>query len=150
MLKWKLPGTKRIVLIVLSVLALSAAYSMYVRGYFDWWLGEFASGAGAFNPAMCGRAGIIIESVECSSGVAYVSFSNSGRMPLNGNFIAALSTVSTQTFIANDTDSVIRSGQSGGLYFAAEGLAKPISKVTVTFQPCRSVFAEKEGPFTGC
>jgi len=141
---------KKIVLTVLSVLALLSAHAMYVRGYFDWWLGEFASGAGAFNPAMCGKAGIKIESVECVGGVARVALSNTGRVALGGNFIAAVSAGGMQVFVANETGSVIRQGSSGELHFAAEGLAGPISKVTVTFQPCKGAFAEKDGPFTGC
>ena len=132
------------------MLAVSATCVLYVRGYFDWWLSEFASGAGKFNPAMCGKAGMRIDSVSCAGKVVYVTFSNTGRMPLNGNFIAAVSTDAMQVFVANDTSSIIRPGNAGELSFAVDGLAGPVSKVTVTFQPCENVFAEKEDLFMEC
>jgi len=136
--------------IVLFALAAVAAYTMYASGYFDWWLGELASGAGKFNLAMCGRAGIGIESVECKNKVVYVTLSNTGRMPLNGNFLAAVSTDRMQVFVANDTESVIRPGQAGKLALALEGLEGPIWKVTVAFQPCGKVTAEKEELAISC
>jgi len=123
---------------------------MYASGYFDWRLGELASGNGQFNPAMCGRAGIAIESVECADKVVRVTLSNTGRVPLNGNFLAVVSTHTMQAFVANNTESVMRPGQTGKLALELGDLVDPVWKVTVTFQPCGKVTAEKEELAISC
>ena len=143
---------KKAAWLALFAIAASAAYVMYTLGYFDWWLGEFASGAGKFNPAMCDRAGIRIESVRCDSGVVRVTLSNTGRVPLGGSFVAGISNSAEirQTFVANRTESPIRPGQEGALAFSVEGFQGMVSKVAVTFQPCVGVTAEKGGLSAGC
>lgn len=143
---------KKIAWLVLLAIAASAAYVMYTLGYFDWWLGEFATGAGKFNPAMCDRAGIRVESVGCSNGVVYVTLSNTGRVPLGGSFVADISNSAEirQAFAANRTESPIRPGQTGSLSFSVEGFRGRMSKVAVTFQPCVGVTAEDDGLSMEC
>jgi len=143
---------KKAAWLALLAVAASAAYVMYTLGYFDWWLGEFASGAGKFNPAMCDRAGIRIESVGCANGVVRVALSNTGGVPLGGSFVADVSNSAEirQTFAANRTEFPIRPGQEGTLVFSVEGFQGVVSKVAVTFQPCVGVTAEKGGLSAGC
>lgn len=143
---------KKAAWLALFAIAALAAYAMYALGYFDWWLGEFASGAGKLNPAMCGHAGIRIESVDCDSGVVRVTLSNTGRVPLGGSFVADISNSAEirQTFAANRTESPIMPGQEGSLAFSVEGFSGTVSKVAVTFQPCVGVTAEEGGLSVEC
>jgi len=146
----KFSDRKKIAWAGLLLSAAATLYVLYAHGYFDWWLGEWSSGNGQFNPAMCGRASMSMESVRCTGRVLYVTLSNTGRMPLNGNFIATISTGDAQTFVANNTESVMKPGQTGSLAFDIGALSPPISKVVVAFQPCGNVVAEKEELAVSC
>lgn len=141
---------KNIVWAGLLVAASATLYALYAQGYFDWWLGDHATGRGAFNPAMCGRASISLQSVECSDGTLYVSVLNTGSVALGGNFVAEVSTKSMQTFLSNMTESPIMPGHVGRLVFSPTRLDGRASKVTVSFQPlasnpCDNVVAENDG-----
>jgi len=141
---------KKIVWMCLLAAAAVTLYVLYAQGYFDWWLGDYATGRGSFNPAMCGRASISLQSVECPGGTLYVSVLNTGSVAIGGNFVAELSTKSMQTLMSNTTESPITPGQTGRLVFSPARLDGRASKVTVSFQPlasnpCDNVVAEKDG-----
>ena len=143
-------GRKNIAWIGLLMAAAVTSYALYAQGYFDWWLGDYATGNGAFNPAMCGRASIGLQSVECSGGTLYVSVLNTGSVALGGNFVAELSSTSMQMFLSNTTESPIMPGQAGRLVFSPARLEGRASRAVVSFQslasdPCDNVVAEKDG-----